>query len=146
MFKKMVSLAMALASRGLTNNKIDIVTKKIRTVSCFGHGDISPCHNLRKSNNSEYFYCGGCGCGDNSNTWLIKNEGEYAKLDYPSLNCPLQLPGFSNYDPNSNLFPERKEQIENFDPELLDLIQVTIGRSEEKENLIAEVNKIIENS
>ena len=52
MFKKMITLAMALASRGLTNNKIDIVTKKIRTVSCFGHGDISHCHNLRKSNNS----------------------------------------------------------------------------------------------
>ena len=23
---------------------------------------------------------------------------EYSKLDYPRLNCPLQMPGFSNYE------------------------------------------------
>jgi len=36
--------------------------------------------------------------------------------------------------------------IEAFDPKELELIQVTIGSSEEKEKLISQVNKIIENS
>lgn len=146
MFKKMIMLAAAIASRGFNNNKIDITTKKIRTLSCFGHGDIPPCQKLTKSKKSEYFYCGGCGCGDNSNTWLLKSEDEYAKLDYPSLNCPLQLPGFTNYDPNSTADKTRREQIENYDPNNLHLIQVTVGRSDEKEKLIEEINKIIQNS
>ena len=142
----MILLAAAIASRGFNNNKIDITTKKIRTLSCFGHENISPCPKLTKSKKSDYFYCGACGCGDNSNTWLLKADGEYAKLDYPSLNCPFQMPGFTNYDPNSNIDKNRKEQIENFNPEDLNLIQVTIGRSEEKEKIIEEVNKIIQNS
>ncbi len=146
MFKKMMMLAMAIASRGLNNTKIDLPTKKLRTLSCFGHGAIPPCSKLNKSKKSEYFYCGGCGCGDNSNTWLIKADGEYSKLDYPSLNCPLQLPGFTNYDPNSQTEKLRRDQIENFDPEQLSLIQVTVGHSEEKEKLLEKVNKILRNS
>ena len=73
-------LAMAIASRGLSNTKIDLPTKKLRTLSCFGHGDIPACPKLNKSKKSEYFYCGGCGCGDNSNTWLLKADGEYSKI------------------------------------------------------------------
>jgi hypothetical protein len=146
MFKKMMMLAMAIASRGLNNTKIDLPTKKLRTLSCFGHGDIPACPKLNKSKKSEYFYCGGCGCGDNSNTWLLKADGEYSKLDYPSLNCPMQMPGFTNYDPNSQTDKTRRDQIENFDPEKLSLIQVTVGQSEEKEKLLEEVNKILRNS
>ena len=49
MFKKMMMLAMAMASRGLSNTKIDLPTKKLRTLSCFGHGDIAACPKLNKS-------------------------------------------------------------------------------------------------
>ena len=73
---------------------------------------------------------------------------DYSKLDYPVLNCPMKMPGFSNYDPNFKPIEVklRKEMIEAFDPNELELIQVTIGQSEEKEKLISQVNKIIENS
>lgn len=146
MIKKMMLLAMAIASRGISNNKIDEPTKKLRYLSCFGDGDIPSCQHLKKSKKSTYNFCGGCGCGDNANTWLVKKEGEYSKLDYPRLNCPNEMPGFSNYDPNSKKDKPRREIIENFDPEKLELIQVTVGRSEEKEKLMDELNKIIKNS
>ena len=45
--------------------------------------------------------CGGCGCGDRKGTWLISDADEYSKLDYPSLQCPLKMPGFSNYEMSS---------------------------------------------
>lgn len=124
-----MSLAMAIASRGLNNNKTDEPTKKLRVLSCFGFNEISPCSKLKKSNHSEFFYCGGCGCGDHDHTWLLKKQNEYSKLDYPNLKCPYKMPGFTNYDPS--FFPdgikERKEKIQNFDPEKLNLIQVTIN-------------------
>ena len=56
------------------------------------------------------------------------------------------MPGFTNYDPNSQTEKLRRDQIENFDPEQLSLIQVTVGHSEEKEKLLEEVNKILRNS
>lgn len=146
MLKKMVLFALALASRGINDNKIDENTKKIRTLSCYGQGDIPACPFLKKSNKSDYYFCGGCGCGDNENTWLLKKEGEYAKLDYPFLNCPSSMPGFKNYDPNSTKDKTRREQIESFDPENLHLIQVTVGRSEEKEKIISEINNMMKNS
>jgi hypothetical protein len=60
----------------------------------------------------------------------------------------MQMPGFSNYDPNfkPDEIRERKEHIESMPPEVIQTIQVTIGQSEEKEKLISQVNKIIENS
>ena len=58
------------------------------------------------------------------------------------------MPGFSNYDPNFKPIEVklRKEMIEGIDPKELELIQVTIGYSEEKEQLIDKINKIVENS
>ena len=78
----------------------------------------------------------------------MANDSEYSKLDYPHLNCPMKMPGFSNYDPNykPNDIKTRKEQIESIDPEKLQFIQVTIGASKEKEILVDRVNKIIKNS
>ena len=29
---------------------------------------------------------------------MIAKSDEYSKLDYPKLSCPLQMPGFSNYE------------------------------------------------
>ncbi len=125
MFSKMISFAMALASRGFDNSKIDIPTKQLRSVSCFGYKDIPPCIHLKESSTKGKHFCGGCHCGDKKHTWLLKNSGEYSKLDYPKLNCPLSMPGFSNYDPN--IKNVRKELIEKLDPEELKFVEVTVG-------------------
>lgn len=139
--------AMSVASRGLTNKKIDLDTKRLRYLSCYGNQDIPPCKNLLKSKKSNFYYCGGCGCGDSSNTWLQKNKDEYSKLDYPSLNCPLKMPGFTNYDPNSPKDDNnRKKQIESYDIEKLKLIDITISVDKEKEQIFEKLSKIIKNT
>ena len=143
-------LAASLASRGFGNKKTDLPTKQLRVVSCFGGLDnIPPCSYLMQSRvDPSKHFCGRCGCGDKPMTWLVANSEEYSKLDYPLLNCPLHMPGFSNYDPNA-LFPEaaeRKQAIEKLDPAQLEYVQVTIGSSEEKERIISTVNKIVKNS
>lgn len=131
MFKKMVVFAAALASRGFENKKIDLPTKQLRVLSCFGNNEIQQCSYLQPSKNGENHYCGKCGCGDHKHTWLIKNGSQYSKLDYPRLECPLKMPGFSNYDPNfyTTEIKDRKEKIEDFDPEKLTFIEVTINKS-----------------
>lgn len=147
MFSKIMSLAMSIASRGLTNNKIDIETKKLRHISCFGVGKIYSCKYLTKSDKSEFFYCKACECGDHKHTWLEKEPGVYSKLDYPSLNCPLKMPGFTNYDPNSpKEETERKQQIENMDFQNLKLVNLTISVDTEKEQIFERVNNIMKNS
>ena len=146
----MIMFAASLASRGIGNKKTDLETKQLRVVSCFGiENHIKPCPFLQVSTTEgNKHYCGRCGCGDKNHTWLIKNSEEYSKLDYPVLNCPIHMPGFSNYDPNFTIpeIKERKEQIESLDPNDLKFIQVTIGGNEEKEQLIDALNKIKENS
>lgn len=148
MFSKMVMFAASLASRGLSSKKIDEKTKQLRVLSCFGHDSISSCPYLKKSKNNVNHYCDKCGCGDHKHTWLIKDSVNYSKLDYPRLNCPVQMPGFSNYDPNfyNDDIRERKKQIENFDPQNLQFIQITIGNNPLKEKLAEEINKIIQDS
>lgn len=148
MFKKMMMFAASLASRGMSDKKTDTTTKQLRVLSCFGDGVINPCSFLKQSKKKNQYYCGRCGCGDHKHTWLIKDSNEYSKLDYPVLNCPIQMPGFTNYDPNFYVPEEktRKIQIEDYDPEKLQYIQVTVGKSEEKEKILEEVNKIINNS
>lgn len=144
----MMMFAASLASRGISNTKVDIPTKQLRVLSCFGDGTIKPCSFLGQNTKTKNYYCMKCGCGDHKHTWLIKDANEYSKLDYPTLNCPIKMPGFSNYDPNFYVSEEksRKQQIEDYDPEKLQYIQVTVGKSEEKEKLLSEVNKIINNS
>ena len=69
------SFAQAIASRGLTDKKIDTPTKQLRVLSCFGNqhigGELPPCQHLTQSQTPGKFYCGGCGCGDKPRTWLI---------------------------------------------------------------------------
>jgi hypothetical protein len=143
MFNKIVSFAMSVASRGLNNNKVDLLTKQLRYISCFGNEDIPQCPNLKKSNKTKFYYCGGCGCGDHLHTQLIKNPGEYAKLDYPSLNCPLKMPGFTNYDPNSPIKDlNRKELIQNYDLEKVKLVNITVSVDKEKEEIFDSISKI----
>lgn len=98
----MQSFASAIASRGFNNEKVTIPMKQLRVASCFGNqnqgGLLPPCEHLKQSTTEGKFYCGGCGCGDRKGTWLVAEGDEYSKLDYPRLNCPLQMPGFSNYE------------------------------------------------
>lgn len=142
--------AAALASRGLSNKKTDLPTKQLRVLSCFGGAEVnSKCHFLETSQvDGTRHFCNKCGCGDKKTTWLIKEGEEYSKLDYPTLNCPMKMPGFSNYDPNfyTGEIRERKKQIEAMDPAKLSLIQVTIGCSEEKEKLMEQINKVMKNT
>ena len=128
-FSMIQSFALSMASRGLKNKKVDIPVKQLRVLSCFGDknngGNIPPCKHLTKSSTEDKFYCGGCGCGDKSSTWLISNDEDYSKLDYPKLNCPLKMPGFSNYEINPLDTDERKKRIENHDLTQLTKIIVT---------------------
>ena len=94
--------AQALISRGVSNKKADKTTKQLRVLSCLGDGEeLIPCEYLMKSKDDPTKnFCGGCGCGDRKGTWLISNSDEYSKLDYPKVVCPLNMPGFSNYEPS----------------------------------------------
>jgi hypothetical protein len=98
----MQTFASAITSRGFNNEKVSIPMKQLRVVSCFGNkeqgGVLPPCEHLKESTTAGKFYCGGCGCGDRKGTWLVAEGDEYSKLDYPRLACPLQMPGFSNYE------------------------------------------------
>lgn len=98
----MQSFAMAIKSRGLNNEKVTKPIKQLRVLSCFGNqaqgGVLPPCEHLKQSTTPGKFFCGGCGCGDRKGTWLMADGEEYSKLDYPKLNCPLSMPGFTNYE------------------------------------------------
>lgn len=98
----MQSFAMAIASRGFNDEKVNKPVKQLRVLSCFGNqaqgGVLPPCEHLKQSAEPGKHYCGGCGCGDKKGTWLISEGDEYSKLDYPKLACPLQMPGFTNYE------------------------------------------------
>lgn len=144
----MMMFAASLASRGLNFKKIDKQTKQLRVLSCFGHGDIEPCVYLKQSFFPGKHYCSKCGCGDSNRTWLLKDSSEYSKLDYPILHCPINMPGFTNYDPNlyDVKSKERKQKIEEFDPENLQYIQITIGSNPLQEQISEEINKVIDNS
>jgi hypothetical protein len=117
------SFASAIASRGLSNNKVNKATKQLRVLSCFGNqqqgGVLPPCEYLKESSTPGKHFCGGCGCGDKSMTWLVAEGQEYSKLDYPNLNCPLNMPGFTNYQPATPDEGEppitRRHYIENID-------------------------------
>ena len=122
------SFAMSVASRGLRNNKADFAVKQLRVLSCFGDkmigGQLERCEHLTPSQTEGKYYCGGCGCGDRKGTWLQSNSDDYSKLDYPKLNCPLKMPGFTDYDPDDKS-NTRKVVIENYDMKNLARIKVS---------------------
>jgi len=128
------SFATALTSRGLDNKKVNKPAKQLRVLSCFGNsqqgGQLPPCEHLKQSKTPGKFYCGGCGCGDKPMTWLAGSEQEYSKLDYPKLNCPLNMPGFTNYkhsEPDEAIPPiTRKHYIENMNYNDVTAISVTL--------------------
>jgi len=98
------SFGVSMASRGIRNKKTDGPTKQLRVLSCFGNqnvgGELIPCPHLMESETRGKHYCGKCGCGDRPGTHLIANGEKYSKLDYPVLSCPLNMPGFTNYEPS----------------------------------------------
>lgn len=129
------SYAISLISRGITSKKVEPMTKQLRVLSCFGNkeqgGELPQCSHLMKSETDGKFYCGACGCGDKKTTWLNGNEAEYSKLDYPSLNCPIKMPGFTNYSPST---PDewkspisRKKYIESMKVKDVSKVDVTIN-------------------
>ena len=103
-------------SKGISEKKVDVTTKDIRLLACFGNGDdIAVCPGLRPSERKMgKFFCGECGCGDKATTWLNGTEKEYTKLDHPYLSCPRKMPGFSDYEPANKKddTQERKVKIE----------------------------------
>jgi hypothetical protein len=117
------SFAAAIASRGLSDKRVSLPEKKLRVLSCFGNanmgGELTPCEHLKQSTTPGKYFCGGCGCGDKPHTWLMAEEQNYSKLDYPKLNCPLNMPGFTNYQPSAPDEAEepitRRYYIENMD-------------------------------
>ena len=126
--EKAISLALSIASRGLQGHKASQEQKQLRVLSCFGNAEIRPCEYLTNSEHFDSHYCSGCGCGDKQYTQLLINGEKYSKLDYPYLTCPLQMPGFSNYNPSSPkemAERSRKIDIENFELIKLNSIEVS---------------------
>ena len=134
------SYASAIASRGFSNTKVEKTTKQLRVISCFGNehlgGELPPCQYLTQSDHPGKHYCGGCGCGDRSATWLIAEGEAYSKLDHPKLSCPLGMPGFTDYkasDNNEAVEPiTRKFYIENMPYEEIQKVSVTINEKQEE--------------
>ena len=129
-FTKMQLYAKSLASRRFSNRTTDKPTKQLRFLSCFGDksigGHLGPCEELQSSKTEGKFYCGACGCGDRKATWLEAESEHYAKLDYPTLSCPLKMPGFSDYDGSDAKDNIRKNIIENYDPTRLVQLKVSV--------------------
>ncbi len=90
-------------SKGANETKTDEKTKRLRVISCHGDSSLgldSPCEWRRESIHSDgIYYCGLCGCGDKPKSWLNGPEDAYTKLDYPTVVCPMQMPGFTNHTP-----------------------------------------------
>lgn len=128
----MQSFASAITSRGFKNEKVTKPIKQLRVLSCFGDkalgGVLPQCEHLKNSKTPGKYFCGGCGCGDRQGTWLVSEGENYSKLDYPRLSCPLQMPGFSNYEqskPDEAVSPiTRRYYIENYPYEKLNAIPV----------------------
>lgn len=127
------TFASAIASRGLTNKKVNKTEKQLRVLSCFGNshmgGQLPPCEHLKNSTTPGKYFCGGCGCGDKPMTWLLAEGEEYSKLDYPKLHCPLKMPGFTNYEKSTEdeAIPPitRRYYIENLPMEEIQKVSVT---------------------
>ena len=121
-------------SKGLNEKKVDVTTKDIRLLGCFGNGeDIPVCSALRPSQRKMgKFFCGACGCGDKATTWLNGDESEYTKLDHPFLSCPKKMPGFSDYESGGD--DERKKMIESvLGDEVLKMDKLVKPQKEEEE-------------
>lgn len=90
----------AVASRGVTEERVDSATYQARRHSCFGDADNDPCPMLMKNHTTKKSFCGACGCGETDLAMLDSGDAAaYTKLHYPKLQCPLERTGFSNSKP-----------------------------------------------
>ena len=119
LLEKAATLAKAVVSRGLNNNKASNEAIILRRLSCHGDETLSPCSERRNSIKFPgSYYCGACGCGDKKMTQLvnlsINGKKEYCKLDYPTVSCPFKMPGFSDYVASEDGVSDnnRKKEIE----------------------------------
>ena len=143
LFSKAKNMAKSYASKGLSGKRADEDIVEIRSMSCHGLGDINlpPCEFRGTSEENEgRHYCLECGCGDRQATWLnALNEDDYTKLHFPSVVCPLNMPGFTNFTSVNDETKERKthyngfvrkKTIEDYASSMgLDLTELTIRQS-----------------
>lgn len=135
------SYASSLASKGFSSKRIAKPSKQLRVVSCFGNehfgGELPACQHLTQSKTPGKHFCGGCGCGDREQTWLMAEGDNYSKLDFPKLACPLNMPGFTNYKPSepdeSEMPITRKYYIENMDYDIINKVEVSLPDPKTKE-------------
>ncbi len=141
-FSMVQNFAIALTSRSLNNKKINKPIKQLRVLSCFGNenigGELPPCEHLKQSKiDPTKYICGGCGCGDRKQTFLMAESDEYSKLDYPKVACPIQMPGFTNYVVSTSDEAEepvtRKHYIENIDYKDINGVPVVVGEEKNSE-------------
>jgi hypothetical protein len=76
-----------IASR-VTDDPITPEVLAARRKACFGDETQKKCGKLNEWGG--HFYCGACGCGHNPLAILDGGDGEYTKLHYPKLKCPLK--------------------------------------------------------
>ena len=64
---------------------------------------------------------------------MIADSSEYSKLDYPKLSCPLQMPGFTNYEESEADEAEepvtRRYYIESMDMSEISNIKVSLNEA-----------------
>ncbi len=101
--KKIGEFTESMVSRGLWDARAPEHVTEIREISCHGSEElnIEPCPERTESTrHKDSFICGACGCGDFPHTQLTNiTEKHYSKLQYPRVNCPRNMPGFTNYIP-----------------------------------------------
>ena len=121
----------AKVSKGISNKKVDITTKDIRLLSCFGNGeDISVCPGLRPSEKEMgKFICGECGCGDGEGKYLNEDEGKYAKLE--NLKCILPAK-----PPLAGIAILKESEVRIAQRLGLSLEQYALSKIEQEENLV----------
>lgn len=114
---KAESFARAYTSK-IIEGKVSKEIKSLRILSCHGINEEgkqiqSACHGRGYSISNNYFFCNLCGCGEreiarissknSTQNQPIFNEEEYIKLDFPELQCPRKMPGFSNFEGNDKI-------------------------------------------
>tara|TARA_Y100000004_G_C8916814_1_gene413466 strand:- start:83 stop:604 length:522 start_codon:yes stop_codon:yes gene_type:complete len=110
LIKKAITFGRAIVSRGLYDNMADEETIAKRELSCHGNDLIEPCPQRQDSKKFPgRTICGACGCGDKPRNFL-NGEG-YLKTYYPSVSCPVQMPGFDNHAPAKE-HENRKKRVE----------------------------------
>lgn len=101
--KRIKEFTDSMISRGLWDAKASEDVIDLRDISCHGSEELNipPCPERMESKKfANSSYCGACSCGDYSHTQLNKiSDAHYSKLEYPRVNCPRKMPGFTNYVP-----------------------------------------------